>query len=89
MHICHRLIFFLTTKMTTFYKNLIDFSNLVKLSLAVEKVLPKNYFTTMEHLHSCIKIAGYNFFHDHDEDNRVTQGLWTGEERLKNLTFAL
>ena len=89
LHICHRVIHFITEKMSTFYKNLIDFSNLVKLSLAVEKVLPKNYFTAMEHMHSCIKIAGFNFFEDSDEDHKVTQGLWNGEERLRNLTLVL
>jgi hypothetical protein len=75
--------------MTTFYKNVIDFSNLVKLSLAIEKVLPKNYFSAMEHMHACIKIAGFYFFNDSDEDHRVTQGLWSAEERLKNLTEVL
>ena len=40
-------------------------------------------------MHACIKIAGYNFFEDCDEDNRVTEGIWSGEERLKNLTIML
>ena len=40
-------------------------------------------------MHACIRIAGFNFFEDSDEDFRVTQGLWNGEERLKNLTIML
>ena len=79
MLICHRLIHFLTDKMSTFYKNFIDFSNLVKLSLMVQKILPKNYFEAIDHMHACIKMAGFNFFEDNDEDHRVTQGLWNGE----------
>ena len=59
---CHRIINFLTSKMSTFYKNHIDFSNLVKLSIMIQKVLPKNYYVAMEHMYACIKIAGYNFF---------------------------
>lgn len=48
--------------MSTFYKSNISFSNLVKMSMAVQMILPKNYFTAIEHMHSCIKVAGFNFF---------------------------
>lgn len=62
----HKLINFLTEQISNFYKCKISFSNLVKVSLMVEKTLPKNYFTAMEHMHSCIKTAGFNFFVESD-----------------------
>lgn len=57
--------------MTHFYGCKISFSNLVKLSLCLQKALPKNYFTALEHMHKCIKIAGFNFLADTDEDKKV------------------
>lgn len=45
----------------------------------VEKTLPKNYFTAMEHMHSCIKTAGFNFFIESDEEKKLTQGSWRGD----------
>jgi hypothetical protein len=61
MEMGHRIINFLTQKMSRFYSSRIAFSNLVKLSLCVQKALPKNYFTALEHMHKCIKLAGFNF----------------------------
>jgi hypothetical protein len=41
-------------------------------------------------MHKCIKIAGFNFFVESDEDKKVVEGgIWRGEERLKNLTSIL
>lgn len=76
--------------MTVFYKCKVAFSNLVKMSLVLEKLMPKNYFSAVEHMHKCIKIAGYNFFVEADEDHKLVElGIWRGEERLKNLTEVL
>lgn len=76
--------------MSKFYNCKIAFSNLAKLSLCLQKYLPKNYFTAIDHMHKCIKIAGFNFFIEMDEDKKVTEGgVWRGEERLKNLTEIL
>ena len=61
MEMGHRIIRFLTEKMSRFYSCRIALSNLVKLSLCLQKVLPKNYFTALEHMHACIKMAGFNF----------------------------
>lgn len=52
--------------MCKFYKCKIAFSNLIKLSLCIQKYLPKNYFTSIDHMHKCIKIAGFNFFIEND-----------------------
>lgn len=57
--------------------------------MIVEKILPKNYFVAMEHMHSCIKMAGFNFFTELDEDNKIIEGHWKGEERIRNLTEIL
>ena len=90
LHIGHKVINFLTERMAKFYSCKIAFSNLVKLSLCLQKYLPKNYFTALDHMHKCIKIAGYNFFVETDEDKKVVEGgIWRGEERLKNLTDIL
>jgi len=48
--------------MTVFYKARLNFPNLVKMSLALQKVMPKNYFSAIEHMHKCVKIAGFHFF---------------------------
>lgn len=90
MHICHKIINYLTKKMSFFYKSTVtSFSNLVKMSMIVQLVLPKNYFTASEHMHSCIKMAGFNFFEEMDEDGKVLKDFWQGEARLKNLTESL
>ena len=57
--------------------------------MAIEQVLPKNYFVAIEHLHACLRIAGFNFFQEFDEDHRVTEGSLTPLERLKYLTETL
>ena len=62
------------------------FCNLIKMSRALELVLPKNYFTATDHMHACIRMAGFKFFQETDEDGKILQGLWQGEERLKNIT---
>lgn len=54
-----------------------------------EKILPKNYFTAIENMHSCIKIAGFRYFQEADEDNKLLEGVWKGDQRLKNLTEVL
>jgi len=43
--------------------------------------MPKNYFTTMEHVHQCIKIAGFNFFVESDDEKKIIEGgsnIWRG-----------
>lgn len=40
----------------------------------------------MEHLHKCIKIAGFNYLLFADEDKKVIESdAFQGEDRLKNL----
>lgn len=86
----HHLINFLTDKMSRFYSSTIAFSNLVKLSLCVQRALPKNYFTALEHMHTCIKLAGFHFLVETDDEKKVIEGgIWRGEERLRNLTEIL
>lgn len=58
----HRLIHFLTSRMSVFYKSKVAFPNLVKISILLQRLLPKNYFSAVEHMHKCIKLAGFNFF---------------------------
>jgi len=61
MDLGHSLIHFLTKNMSHFYSVQMCFSNLVKISLVVQKILPKNYFSAIEHMHACIKKAGFNY----------------------------
>jgi hypothetical protein len=90
MEMGHRIIRFLTEKMTRFFSCRIAFSNLVKLSLCLQKALPKNYFTALEHMHACIRRAGYHFLLEADDEKKVIEGgVWRGEERLRNLTEIL
>ena len=61
MSLGHAIIHQLTQKMSYFFKHGSNLSNFVKIGLLIEKVMPKNYFSAMEHFHGCLRIAGYQF----------------------------
>jgi hypothetical protein len=52
--------------MIRFYDNKIPLINFIKISIMIQKIGAKNYFSAIEHLHTCIKNAGFNYLNDFD-----------------------